>query len=77
MAVPHPAIARLGLICNALAGAAWLSLALVVLVCCGCVSAWRNGWWSRAGRVYYTVVALTGVCWIPFAFYWDLVRPTW
>jgi hypothetical protein len=77
MAVPHPVVARLGLIWNGLAGATWLSLVLVVLVAQGCLAAWRNGWGSRAGRVYYTVVALAGLCWVPFVFYWDLVRPTW
>jgi hypothetical protein len=41
------------------------------------VAAWRQGWWSRTGRVYYTLVALAALCWVPFVFYWDLVRPTW
>jgi dienelactone hydrolase len=77
MAVPHPVITRLGLIWNGLAAATWLSLVLGVLVCRGCVAAWRHGWWSRAGRVYYTLVALAAVAWMPFVVYWDLARPTW
>jgi pimeloyl-ACP methyl ester carboxylesterase len=77
MAVPHPVITRLGLIWNGLAAATWLSLVLVVLVCRGCVAAWRYSWWSRAGRVYYTLVALAAVAWVPFVVYWDLARPTW
>ncbi len=77
MARPHSALDHLGLIWNALVGAAWLSLVLVVLVCYGCVGLWRSSAWSRAGRVYYTLVALTAGCWVPFLFYWDLVRPTW
>jgi dienelactone hydrolase len=77
LAVPHPALTRLGLIWNALVAATWLSLILAVFVSWGCVAAWRQGWWSRAGRVYYTLVALVALCWVPFAFYWDLVRPTW
>jgi hypothetical protein len=77
MAAPHPVITRLGLIWNALAAATWLSLVLVVLVCVGCVAAWRHGWWSRMGRVYYTVVALAGVGWVPFVVYWELARPAW
>jgi hypothetical protein len=77
MAVPHPVITRLGLIWNALAAATWLSLALTVLVCHGCVAAWRHGWWSRAGRIYYTLVALAALGWVPFVIYWDLARPTW
>jgi dienelactone hydrolase len=77
MAVPHPVITRLGLIWNALAAATWLSLVLAVLVCGGCVAAWRQGWWTRAGRVYYTLVALAGLGWLPFVVYWDLVLPAW
>jgi hypothetical protein len=68
---------RLGLIWNIFAAATWLSLVLGVLVVRGCVVAWRNGWWSRPGRVYYTLVALVALCWVPFVFYWDLVRPAW
>src|SRR5262249_19571087 len=76
-AAPHPILARLGLIWNATAVAAGLSLALVVLVGRDCAAAWRQGWWSPAGRVYYTLVALVAVCWVPFVFYWDFVRPAW
>jgi dienelactone hydrolase len=77
MAVPHPVITRLGAAWNALAAATWLSLVLTVLVGRGCVAAWRRGWWSPAGRVYYTLVALAAVGWVPFVVYWDLARPTW
>jgi dienelactone hydrolase len=77
MAVPHPVISRLGLIWNALAAATWISLVLVVLVCGGCIAAWRHGWWSWVGRVYYTVVALAGLAWVPFVVYWELARPVW
>jgi hypothetical protein len=77
MAVPHPVITRLGLIWNALAAATWLSLALVVLVCGGCIAAWRHGWWTWAGRVYYTLVALAGLGWLPFVVYWDPTLPAW
>jgi dienelactone hydrolase len=77
MAVPHPVIARLGLIWNVIAGAAWLSLLLVVLVGLGCIAAWRKGWWSWTGRAYYTLVGLVALCWLPFVLYWDLLRPVW
>jgi hypothetical protein len=77
MAGPHPVITRLGLIWNALATATWVSLVLMVLVCGGCIAAWRHGWWSRAGRVYYTLVALAGIGWVPFLLYWELAWPTW
>jgi dienelactone hydrolase len=76
-AQPHPVLARLDVVWDVLAGATWLSLVLVVLVGGGCLAAWRNGWWSRIGRVYYTVVAVAALCWVPFVFYWDLVRPAW
>src|SRR5262249_50670775 len=77
MALPHPVITRLGLIWTALAAATWLSLILVVLVCGSCIAAWRHGWWTRAGRVYYTLVALAGLGWLPFVVYWDVVLPAW
>jgi dienelactone hydrolase len=77
MAVPHPVVDRLGLIWNALAAATWLSLLLVVLVGVGTALAWRHGWWSRIGRLYYTLIALAGLVWVPFVLYWDLARPTW
>jgi dienelactone hydrolase len=72
-----PTIDRLRLIWNAVAGAEWLSLGLTVLVAVGCVAAWRNNRWSRAGRLYYTAVALVAVGWVPFALYWDFLWPVW
>jgi pimeloyl-ACP methyl ester carboxylesterase len=77
MAGPHPVITHLTLIWNTLVVATWLSLILIFLVCRGCFAAWRHGWWSRIGRLYYTLVALTALAWVPFTVYWDLVRPTW
>jgi pimeloyl-ACP methyl ester carboxylesterase len=76
-AAPHPLLARLDLIWNLLAAATWLSLVLAVLVGRGCIAAWRHGWWSRTGRVYFTLVVLVALCWVPFVVYWDLVHPTW
>jgi dienelactone hydrolase len=76
-AAPNPLYARLEMTWNAIAVATWLSLVLVVLVAWSCVAAWRNGWWSWPGRVAYTVVALMGLCWAPFVFYWDMARPVW
>jgi fermentation-respiration switch protein FrsA (DUF1100 family) len=75
MAKPHPVLGHLTLIWNALAVATWLSLVLVVVIGCDCLLAWRQGVWSRIGRVYYSLVALAGICWVPFAWYWDLWRP--
>jgi dienelactone hydrolase len=76
-AQPHPLFEHLTLIWNSIAAASWLSILLVALVYRGCVLAWRRGWWSRSQRVYYTLVSLAGLCWLPFAWYWDLLRPTW
>ena len=76
MAVPHPVLVHLTLIWNALAAATWLSLALVVVIGRDCLVAWGIGAWSRSGRVYYSFVALVGLLWVPFAWYWDLWRPT-
>jgi pimeloyl-ACP methyl ester carboxylesterase len=74
-AVPNPIFTSLGLIWNSLAIATWLSLVLVLLVCYSCLAAWRHGRGSRAGRIYYTLVTLVSLTWIPFVIYWDLVRP--
>jgi dienelactone hydrolase len=71
----HPVLDHLGVIWNTMAVAAWLSLALVAVVVYGSVAAWRNAWWTRAGRVYYTLVGLVALGWVPFVFYWDLARP--
>jgi dienelactone hydrolase len=76
-AQPDPVIERLRLAWDALAGAAWLSLALTALVTAGCVTAWRKGWWPPVVRVYYTLVAFIALCWVPFLFYWDVARPAW
>jgi dienelactone hydrolase len=62
MAIPDPMFAHLNLIWNGLAGATWLSLVLVVVISRNCIVAWSEGAWPRALRVYYTLVALTGLC---------------
>jgi hypothetical protein len=74
---PHPVVSWISVVWNSLAAAAWLSLVLVALFLWGIIAAWRHGWWSWAGRAYYTVVAVVAVCWLPFIFYWDLLRPAW
>jgi dienelactone hydrolase len=76
-ASPHPLFAWLGVVWNAMAVATWLSLALVAGVAWNCLRAWRQGWWLLASRLAYTLVALAGLCWVSFVFYWDLVRPAW
>jgi hypothetical protein len=76
-ATPHPLLTQLDLIWNLFAAATWLSLVLTVWIGYRCTVAWRHGRWSRIGRIYYTLVVAVALCWIPFVFYWDLVRPTW
>ena len=76
-AAPHPVLDHFVLIWNLFAAATWLSLVLLLIVGRSYVAAWRNGKWSWTGRVYYTVLVLVGVCWVPFAVYWDLILPTW
>jgi dienelactone hydrolase len=77
VATPQPMLARLALIWNALALAAWLSVVLIALLVLGTIRAWRNGWGSQFGRGYRTLVVAVSLCWVPFLFYWDLLRPTW
>jgi dienelactone hydrolase len=77
VANPDPEIAWLRAIWNAVVAAEWLSVALTAVVVVGCIAAWRNNLWSRAGRVYYTAVALMAVGWVPFALYWDFLWPVW
>jgi hypothetical protein len=76
MARPHPLLPHLGLVWNTLAAATWLSLVLIVVIIRDCLVAWGQGAWSRIGRVFYSLVAVAGLLWIPFAWYWDLLRPT-
>jgi dienelactone hydrolase len=74
---PHPVLARLDLIWNLLAAATWVSLALTAWMAYALVVAWRDRRGPRNARIYYSVVLVTALCWVPFAFYWDLVRPAW
>jgi dienelactone hydrolase len=76
-AQPHPVLASLGRIWNALSVTTWLSLVLTVLVGWSYVESWRKGWSSPVGRAYYGFVMVVGILWVPFAVYWDLFRPTW
>jgi len=76
-AVPHPVLGRHALIWDLFAAATWLSLILAVWIGYRCTVAWCHSRWPRTGRVYYTVVALVALFWIPFVVYWDLVRPAW
>jgi pimeloyl-ACP methyl ester carboxylesterase len=76
-AQPNPLFAHLASVWNGIALATWLSFLLVVLVVRGCILAWRQGSWSRSERVFCALVAVAGLAWLPFAFYWDLLWTAW
>ncbi len=56
--------------------ATWLSPVLAVLVCRRCIVAWCHGWWSRLGRIYYTLAAPAALAGLPLVVSGDLARPT-
>jgi hypothetical protein len=42
-----------------------------LVVCAG--QAWKNKHWGVLGRVHYTLVAFSGLVFVPFLLYWDLL----
>jgi CubicO group peptidase (beta-lactamase class C family) len=46
---------------------------LAALTLIGCLIAWRNRYWRFTGRVHYTVVALAGVGFVAWLYYWNLL----
>lgn len=50
-----------------------LAIPVTLLVAWAAVQAWRSGWWTRYGRVQYTVVALMGLAYLWSLHYWNLV----
>lgn len=50
-----------------------LALGALVLV----VPVWIRRYWSVAGRVHYTVVALAGLGFVWFLYYWNLLEELW
>jgi CubicO group peptidase (beta-lactamase class C family) len=38
-----------------------------------CLIAWKNGYWRLSGRVHYTLVALAGVGFVVWLYYWNLL----
>jgi hypothetical protein len=49
-----------------------VGLAAIVLL--GSIVAWSRGYWRFSGRVHYTLVALAGVGFAYFLFYWNLLK---
>jgi hypothetical protein len=41
------------------------------------VPAWRKRYWGVAGRVHYTLVALAGLAFVWFLYYWNLLEEMW
>jgi CubicO group peptidase (beta-lactamase class C family) len=41
------------------------------------VVAWRRRYWGVAGRVHYTLVALAGLAFVWFMYYWNLLEELW
>jgi hypothetical protein len=37
------------------------------------IIAWWKGWWSRIGRLHYTLIALAGLAFTWFLAYWSVL----
>jgi hypothetical protein len=46
---------------------------LTGIVLLGCLLAWKNRYWRVTGRVHYTLVALAGVAFTWFLYYWNVL----
>jgi CubicO group peptidase (beta-lactamase class C family) len=52
---------------------AQISAVLMVFTLIGCVLAWKNQYWGLIGRLHYTMVALAGIAFTWFLYYWNLL----
>ncbi|MGH3147256.1 MAG: serine hydrolase domain-containing protein, partial [Rubrobacter sp.] len=54
---------------------------LIVVLALGALSftvpAWTRSYWGMAGRVHYTLVALAGLAFVWFLYYWNLLEELW
>jgi CubicO group peptidase (beta-lactamase class C family) len=50
---------------------------LAGLTVMGCLLAWRKRYWRVSGRLHYTLVALAGIGFIWFLYYWNLLAFGW
>jgi CubicO group peptidase (beta-lactamase class C family) len=50
-----------------------VSAVLAALTVLGCVIGWKNRYWRLSGRVHYTLVALAGVGFVAWLYYWNLL----
>jgi CubicO group peptidase (beta-lactamase class C family) len=46
---------------------------LAALTVLGCLLAWKNRYWRLSGRLHYTLVAVTGVVFVVWLYYWNLL----
>jgi CubicO group peptidase (beta-lactamase class C family) len=46
---------------------------LAVITVLGCLLAWKKRYWRVSGRLHYTLVALAGVAFTWFLYYWNLL----
>jgi hypothetical protein len=50
---------------------------LAAIAVLGCLIAWVKGYWRFTGRVHYTLVALAGIGFTWFLYYWNLLPLDW
>lgn len=50
-----------------------LAIPVTLLVAWAAVQSWRRGWWTRYGRVQYSVIALVSLAFLWSLNYWNLV----
>jgi hypothetical protein len=59
---------------NALLAVPQFCVGLAALTVVGCMIAWIKRYWRLTGRLHYTLVALAGIGFTWFLFYWNLLR---
>ena len=66
---PYKIASALYVSLSALQLAALLGLTLPIFA----FQAWKRGYWSLTGRIYFSIVAFAGLPMIPFFYYWNLL----
>ena len=57
-----------------LSALSYLAVLLGVAAIAFAFLAWKRRSWSIAGRVHYTLMSAAAILWIPFLWYWELLR---
>lgn len=52
-----------------------IQLVLAIATTFGCLAVWRQGNWKPLARLHYTLVALAGIVFLGFLYYWNLLIP--